>query len=191
MGILSSALKIGESAGGTALRTLNAQLFPKSATKVRKGEAVNDIINLNVKTPNRYAKPPFPSSKGAPWSSPSGDPRAAVTGAARREELIQKRKTKRKAEIKNAVSEVSAVKKQGSKLIEAVNSGNATPMEGYRGMGILNNRAQRVVSEIPTPNFKPKKPVKGSITKSMPKGRVMGPDTQMQSKVDDLFGVKW
>jgi hypothetical protein len=132
MGILSGALKIGESAGSTALRALNAQLFPKSATKVRQGEAVNDIIGLNAKTPNRYAKPPFPSSKGAPWASPSGDPRAAVTGAARREELIQKRKA-----------------------------------------------------------AKSKKPVKGSITKSMPKGRVMGPDTQMESNVDDLFGVKW
>ena len=95
MGILSSALKIGESAGSTALRTLNAQLFPKSATKVRQGQAVNDIIGLNAKTPNRYANPPFPSSKGAPWAQPSGDPRAAVTGAARREELIQKRKAKR------------------------------------------------------------------------------------------------
>lgn len=132
MGILGTAVKIGESAGGTALRTLNAKLFPKSAPKVRPGETVNDIINLNVKTPNRYAKPPFPSSKGAPWPSPSGDPRAAVTGAARREELIQKRKA-----------------------------------------------------------AKSKKPVKGSITKSMPKGRVMGPDTQMLSNVDDLFGVKW
>ncbi len=129
MGILSAGLKIGESAGGSALRTLNAKLFPKSATKVRQGGAVNDIIGLNAKTPNRYAKPPFPSSKGAPWAQPSGDPRAAVTGAARREELIQKRKAK--------------------------------------------------------------KPVKGSITKSMPKGRVMGPDTQMESNVDDLFGVKW
>jgi hypothetical protein len=129
VGILSAGLKIGESAGGSALRTLNAKLFPKSATKVRQGGAVNDIIGLNAKTPNRYAKPPFPSSKGAPWAQPSGDPRAAVTGAARREELIQKRKAK--------------------------------------------------------------KPVKGSITKSMPKGRVMGPDTQMESNVDDLFGVKW
>ena len=96
MGILSSALKIGESAGSTAMRTLNARLFPKSGTKVRMGEAVNDIIGLNAKTPNRYAKPPFPSSKGAPWAQPSGDPRAAVTGAARREELIQKRKVAKK-----------------------------------------------------------------------------------------------
>ncbi len=96
MGILSAGLKIGESAGGSALRTLNAKLFPKSATKVRQGGAVNDIIGLNAKTPNRYAKPPFPSSKGAPWAQPSGDPRAAVTGAARREELIQKRKVAKK-----------------------------------------------------------------------------------------------
>ncbi len=96
MGILSAGLKIGESAGGSALRTLNAKLFPKSATKVRQGGAVNDIIGLNAKTPNRYAKPPFPSSKGAPWASPSGDPRAAVTGAARREELLMKRKVAKK-----------------------------------------------------------------------------------------------
>jgi hypothetical protein len=95
MGIASGLLKIGESTGSTLLRTLNAQLFPKSASKVRQGEAVNDIIGLNAKTPQRYASPPFPSSKGAPWAQPSGDPRAAVVGAARREELIQKRKAKR------------------------------------------------------------------------------------------------
>ena len=106
MGILGAAIKIGESAGSTALRTLNAQLFPKSATKVRKGEAVNDIIDLNAKAPNRYAKPPFPSSKGAPWASPSGDPRAAVTGAARREELIMKRKAlaKKKSPVKGSIT---------------------------------------------------------------------------------------
>jgi hypothetical protein len=95
MGKLSGLFNIGESAGSTSLRTLNAKLFPKSATKVRMGEAVNDVIGLNVKTPQRYASPPFPSSKGAPWAQPSGDPRAAVVGAARREELIQKRKAKK------------------------------------------------------------------------------------------------
>lgn len=106
MGILSSALKIGESAGSTALRTLNAQLFPKSATKVRQGQAVNDIIGLNAKTPNRYAKPPFPSRKGSPLPPLAGDPRAAVTGAARREELIQKRKAlaKKKSSVKGSVT---------------------------------------------------------------------------------------
>ena len=105
MGFLSAALKIGESAGSTALRTLNAQLFPKSATKVRQGQAVNDIIGLNAKTPNRYAKPPFPSRKGSPLPPLTGDPRAAVTGAARREELIQKRKAlaKKKSPVKTPI----------------------------------------------------------------------------------------
>ena len=66
----------------------------------------------------------------------SGDPRAAVTGLARREELSMK-------------------------------------------------------SKVAAKRSKAKKPVKGSITTSMPKGRAMGPDTKEQSKVDDLFGVKW
>jgi hypothetical protein len=50
--------------------------------------------------------PPFPSSKGAPWASPSGDPRAAVVGAARREELIQKRKAlaKKKSPVKGSIT---------------------------------------------------------------------------------------
>ena len=130
MGFLSAALKIGESAGSTALRTLNAQLFPKSATKVRQGEAVNDIIGLNAKTPNRYAKPPFPSRKGSPLPPLTGDPRAAVVGAARREELIQKRKALAKK----------------------------------------------------------KRPVKGSVTKSI-KSPLEGPKTKDVSNVDDFFGA--
>ena len=130
MGFLSAALKIGESAGSTALRTLNAQLFPKSATKVRQGQAVNDIIGLNAKSPNRYAKPPFPSRKGSPLPPLTGDPRAAVTGAARREELIQKRKALAKK----------------------------------------------------------KRPVKGSVTKSI-KSPLEGPKTKDVSNVDDFFGA--
>ena len=130
MGFLSSALKIGESAGSTALRTLNAQLFPKSATKVRQGQAVNDIIGLNAKSPNRYAKPPFPSRKGSPLPPLTGDPRAAVVGAARREELIQKRKALAKK----------------------------------------------------------KRPVKGSVTKSI-KSPLEGPKTKDVSNVDDFFGA--
>jgi len=134
MGILGAAFKIGESAGSTALRTLNAQLFPKSATKVRQGEAVNDIIGLNTKTPQRYASPPFPSSKGAPWAPPSGDPRAAVVGAARREELIQKRKAKKpvKGSITRSVkTPIEGPKTSGvSKVDDLFGMGNA-PM-GYK-----------------------------------------------------------
>jgi len=134
MGILGAAFKIGESAGSTALRTLNAQLFPKSATKVRQGEAVNDIIGLNTKTPQRYASPPFPSSKGAPWAQPSGDPRAAVTGAARREELIMKRKAKKpvKGSITRSVkTPIEGPKTSGvSKVDDLFGVGNA-PM-GYK-----------------------------------------------------------
>jgi len=134
MGILGAAFKIGESAGSTALRTLNAQLFPKSATKVRQGEAVNDIIGLNTKTPQRYASPPFPSSKGAPWAQPSGDPRAAVVGAARREELIQKRKAKKpvKGSITRSVkTPIEGPKTSGvSKVDDLFGMGNA-PM-GYK-----------------------------------------------------------
>ena len=134
MGILGAAVKIGESAGGTALRTLNAKLFPKSATKVRQGEAVNDIIGLNAKTPQRYASPPFPSSKGAPWASPSSDPRAAVTGAARREELIMKRKAKKpvKGSITRSVkTPIEGPKTSGvSRVDDLFGVGNA-PM-GYK-----------------------------------------------------------
>jgi len=134
MGILGAAFKIGESAGGTRLRTLNAKLFPKSATKVRQGESVNDIIGLNTKTPQRYASPPFPSSKGAPWAQPSGDPRAAVVGAARREELIQKRKAKKpvKGSITRSVkTPIEGPKTSGvSKVDDLFGMGNA-PM-GYK-----------------------------------------------------------
>jgi len=56
--------------------------------------------------------PPFPSSKGAPWASPSGDPRAAVVGAARREELIQKSKV-------NANREKLAKSKSNPKFLKA------------------------------------------------------------------------
>ena len=134
MGILSSALKIGESAGSTALRTLNAQLFPKSATKVRQGQAVNDIIGLNAKTPNRYAKPPFPSSKGAPWAQTSGDPRAAVTGAARREELIQKRKAKKPVKgsvTKSVKTPVEGPKTSGVSKVDDLFGMGSAPM-GYK-----------------------------------------------------------
>ena len=86
---------VGETPTSKIIRGMNAKLFPSSSTKVRPGEAVNDLIRLNAKTPQRYASPPFPSSKGAPWTQPSGDPRAAVVGAARREELIMKRKAKK------------------------------------------------------------------------------------------------
>ncbi len=134
MGILGAAFKIGESAGSTALRTLNAQLFPKSATKVRPGEAVNDIIGLNAKTPNRYAKPPFPSSKGAPWASSSGDPRAAVTGAARREELIMKRKAKKpvKGSITRSVkAPIEGPKTSGVSKVDDLFGVGSAPM-GYK-----------------------------------------------------------
>jgi hypothetical protein len=134
MGILSAGLKIGESAGGSALRTLNAKLFPKSATNVRQGEAVNDIIGLNAKTPNRYAKPPFPSSKGAPWAQPSGDPRAAVTGAARREELIQKRKAKKpvKGSITRSVkTPIEGPKTSGVSKVDDLFGMSGSPM-GYK-----------------------------------------------------------
>jgi hypothetical protein len=125
-GILSSALKIGESAGSTALRTLNAQLFPKSATKVRQGQAVNDIIGLNAKTPNRYAKPPFPSRKGSPFPRLTGDPRAAVTGAARREELIQKIQQRR------------ALAKKKSPVKGSVTKSVKTPIEGPKTKDVSN-----------------------------------------------------
>ena len=134
MGILSSALKAGESAGSLALRTLNSQLFPKSATKVRMGEAVNDIIGLNAKTPQRYASPPFPSSKGAPWAQPSGDPRAAVVGAARREELIQKRKANRSVKgsiTKSVKTPIEGPKTSGVSKVDDLFGMGSAPM-GYK-----------------------------------------------------------
>ena len=82
--------------------------------------------------------PPFPSSKGAPWASPSGDPRAAVVGAARREELIQKRKAlaKKKSPVKGSItksvkSPLEGPKSSGvSKVDDLFGVGNA-PM-GYK-----------------------------------------------------------
>jgi hypothetical protein len=74
--------------------------------------------------------PPFPSRKGSPLPPLTGDPRAAVVGAARREELIQKRKALAKK----------------------------------------------------------KRPVKGSVTKSI-KSPLEGPKTKDVSNVDDFFGA--
>jgi hypothetical protein len=68
---------------------------PRTTPGRVKGPAAIDFI-VNQNTIGQFAKPPFPSSKGAPWASPSGDPRAAVTGAARREELLMKRKVAKK-----------------------------------------------------------------------------------------------
>jgi hypothetical protein len=67
---------------------------PRTTPGRIKGPAAIDFI-VNQNTIGQFASPPFPSSKGAPWAQPSGNPRAAVTGAARREELIMKRKAKK------------------------------------------------------------------------------------------------
>ena len=50
--------------------------------------------------------PPFPSRKGSPLPPLTGDPRAAVVGAARREELLQKRKAlaKKNRPVKGSVT---------------------------------------------------------------------------------------
>jgi hypothetical protein len=57
--------------------------------------AIQDIISQNAGRPGSYATPPF---KGGGRFT-GGDPRAAVTGTARREELMAKRKAAKKRRI--------------------------------------------------------------------------------------------
>ena len=158
----------------TGAKVLGKALSPaeKAASDFVKG--VSRIIPSETKTgqtslfmPSDY-KPAIPkrTPQGGPglggiMSTPpfkgggrfvSGDPRAAVKGLARTAEL----RAKKKAEVKAAVAEISAVREQSGKLVKAVNSGNATPMEAYKGMGILNNRMSRVTSSLPKSSFNPK-----------------------------------
>lgn len=114
--------------------------FVKGTSKIIPSETKSGQTGLfgpsDYKIPRPKRTPQGGPGLGGVMSSPpfkgggrfiSGDPRAAVTGLARREELSMK-------------------------------------------------------SKVAAKRIKAKKPVKG---------RAMGPDTQEQSKVDDLFGVKW
>ncbi len=82
--------------------------------------------------------PPFPTRKGSPLPPLTGDPRAAVVGAARREELIQKRKAlaKKKSPVKGSITKSVKTPLEGpkssgvSKVDDLFGVGNA-PM-GYK-----------------------------------------------------------
>lgn len=121
MGIYSAGAKIGgnlmqnfghagmsvaEDLGMTAERASSRLLrgaFSSAAKKtglkpqnVRTNKtAIQDIISQNAGRPGSYATPPF---KGGGRFT-GGDPRAAVTGTARREELMAKRKASKKRRI--------------------------------------------------------------------------------------------
>lgn len=100
--------------------------LPKGTVTNRAGTgAMRARVKKLAQTQETAAKSIPPFKGGTRFTG--GDPRAMVTGAARREELSMK-------------------------------------------------------SKVAGKRSKAKKPVKS---------RVMGPDTQEQSKVDDLFGVKW
>jgi hypothetical protein len=102
----------------------NDEIFSGGQVKLPKGTIMGKTS----------AVPPFPSSKGAPWAQPSGDPRAAVVGAARREELIQKRKAKKP--VKGSITRSVKTPIEGPKSKDVSNvdnffgAGNA-PM-GYK-----------------------------------------------------------
>jgi hypothetical protein len=101
---IADALKItgvGETAASKIIRGKNARLFPSSATRVRPGEAINDIIGVNASTPERYASPPFAMPKGTPpWKAPKAtDPRTGVMARAKQEQAIATAQVKRKKQI--------------------------------------------------------------------------------------------
>ena len=75
--------------------------------------------------------PPFPSRKGSPFPPLTGDPRAAVVGAARREELIQKRKAlaKKKSPVKGSVT------KSVKSPLEGPKSSGVSMVDDLFGMG--------------------------------------------------------
>lgn len=112
-------------------------LFPPTAFKAPKPKP-SDMRGTAFSM-----KPPF---------KPSGTGRPAPGDSARLARAAELR-AKKQADIKAAVGEISAVREQSSKLVKAVNAGNATPMEGYKGMGILNNRMSRVTSSLPKSSF--------------------------------------
>lgn len=112
------ALKItgvGESVAGRIIRGKNAKLFPASSSKVRGGEAVNDLIGINASTPQRYASPPFKMPQGTPpWNaSKAADPRTGVKARAKQEEAIAKAqlKRKKKADTSAAIAKRRAINK--------------------------------------------------------------------------------
>ena len=115
---ISDALKItgvGESVASKIIRGKNAKLFPSSSSKVRPGEALNDLIGVNASTPQRYASPPFKVPQGTPpWSvSKPTDPRTGVKARAKQEEAIAKAQAKRKkqSETSAAIAKRRAINK--------------------------------------------------------------------------------
>lgn len=106
---------VGETAASRVIRGTNARLFPASSTRVRPGEALNDLIDINAANPQRYASPPFLMPQGTPpWKAPKAvDPRAGVKARAKQEESIAKAQLKRKkqAETSAAIAKRRAISK--------------------------------------------------------------------------------
>jgi hypothetical protein len=105
---------VGESVTSRIIRSTNARLFPSSATKVRPGEALNDLIGINASTPQRYASPPWRGPQGVPpWKPPVKNPdaRAGVKARALQEEAIAKAqvKIKKKKETSAAIAKRRAI----------------------------------------------------------------------------------
>lgn len=106
---------------------------PRTTPGRIKGPAAIDFI-VNQNTFGQFASPPFPSSKGAPWAQPSGDPRAAVVGAARREELIQKRKAKKPVKgsvTKSVKTPIEGPKSRDVSNVDDLFGAGSAPM-GYK-----------------------------------------------------------
>jgi hypothetical protein len=120
---------VGESVTSRIIRSTNARLFPSSATKVRPGEALNDLIGINASTPQRYASPPWRGPQGVPpWKAPkSADPRAGVKARALQEEAIAKAqvKVKKKKETSAAIAKRRAIKNKSlDKTLKTEQPGN-------------------------------------------------------------------
>jgi len=104
---------VGATAVDRIIRITNARLFPRSATYVRSGEAVNDLIGLNAANPQRYASPPWRGPQGVPpWKAPkAADPRAGVKARALHEESLAKAqvKIKKQKETSAAIAKRRAI----------------------------------------------------------------------------------
>lgn len=157
MSILSSALKTGSKLLNPAEKA--ASDFIKGISRTIPGETKAGQTMLFPAGSYKIPKPKASNMKGAavsmkPPFKPTGVGRPAPGASARLARTAELR-AKKKAEVKAAVGEVSAVREQSGKLVKAVNSGNATPMEAYKGIGILNNRMSRVTSSLPKSSFNP------------------------------------
>lgn len=97
---------VSETAASRVIRGKNARLFPEWSTRVRPGEAINDLIGINAANPQMYASPPWHGPTGVPpWKVPkAADPRAGVMALAKKEEAIAKARLRRKKEAETSAA---------------------------------------------------------------------------------------